>query len=97
MLLFLTTFVLMNNGPASARFQVLALVNPTLIILKKCVLLALQLDLMVNLKSLPEKPDSGILKVREEVHVALQPFYLSNIQFGIYSYLNKQLNRWHSK
>ena len=47
--------------------------------------------------SFPGKLDSGIAKVCEEVHVALAPFYLYNIQFGIFSYLNKQINRWHPK
>lgn len=52
----------------------------------------IQLD---RLKALCRTPDSAISMVRMPVHLALQPAYLGNINAGIFSILNKNINKYY--
>jgi len=48
-----------------------------------------------RLKALCRTPDSAISMVRMPVHLALQPAYLGNINAGIFSILNKNINKYY--
>ena len=41
--------------------------------------------------------DSGIYKIREEVHVALHPRFSSDLRVGLLNYFNSQINKWHKE
>lgn len=48
-----------------------------------------------RLKALCGSPDSAMSMVRMPVHLALQPAYLGNINAGIFSSLNKNINKYY--
>ena len=50
-----------------------------------------------ELRSLEGEPDSGIFKVRDQVHLALHPRYLGDITLGIVNHFNNQINVYQQK
>lgn len=50
-----------------------------------------------DLEKLIGEADSGIYKIREEVHVALHPRFSSDLRVGLLNYFNSQINKWHKE
>ena len=55
------------------------------------------MNLNFNRNIIAGEADSGMIKVREEVHIALHPRYLNNMTLGLLNYFNKQINTFNPK
>ncbi|XP_040570183.1 DNA-directed RNA polymerase I subunit RPA43 [Lepeophtheirus salmonis] len=50
-----------------------------------------------TLRQLQDVPDSAVIKVTQNMHMAIHPQYLGNIQLGIINYFNSEITHFNSK